>query len=87
MAQRYVDEITFVGIAGDDPLDDKIDFVERYDLAMTTIHDPDGSVWRRFGVPGQPSWVFVDDRGSATRVIGSLSSAELESEIDRLLAA
>ena len=85
MAQQYGDDVTFIGIAGDDPLDDKLDFVERYALSsMVTIHDPDGSIWNRFGVPGQPSWVFVDDRGEAVRYIGSLTESELSAEIERI---
>lgn len=87
MAQQYGESVTFLGIAGDDPLDEKRAFVERYGLTtMTTIHDPDRSIWTRFGVPGQPSWVFIDDNGPPTRVIGSLSVEELEQSIENLIA-
>jgi hypothetical protein len=59
-------------------------FVKRHGLTFPSIADPDGEIFRRFGVPGQPAWAFVDAKGSVQRVNGELSRAELTGRLAAL---
>lgn len=62
-----------IGIAARDEVAAMADFVDRHELGdMVTIADPDGEVWERFGVFGQPTWVFVDADGATTTRFGAL---------------
>lgn len=84
-ARRYPD-IQFLGIAGRDDTDAMQEFVDRYGIEFPTLIDDDGSLWRHFGVPGQPAWVFVLPDASARRVLGAPSESELEAILDALLS-
>jgi peroxiredoxin len=59
-------------------------FVSKYKLTFPNISDNDGAVFARFGVPGQPAWVFVDSTGKATRILGALNSTKLEQIVNDL---
>jgi hypothetical protein len=65
------------------------DFVARHDIDhVRHIADVDGAVWQRFGVVGQPAWVFVDgESGGTERVLGALSTAELTARLESLAGA
>jgi thiol:disulfide interchange protein len=62
------------------------DFVTQHDIDhVRHIADVDGDVWQRFGVVGQPAWVFIDgESGESERVLGALSTAELETRLESL---
>lgn len=61
------------------------DFVARHHLDFfPQVADTDGSLWQRFGVRGQPAWVFVDRQGNPTLNYGPLSEDELGSRLDAL---
>ncbi len=63
-------------------------FIDRHDLAgFDHLVDDDGSLWQRFGIASQPSWVFVSDDGSVERLVGALGEDGLRAEIDRLVEA
>lgn len=63
-------------------------FIDRHDLTgFDHLVDDDGSLWQRFGIASQPSWVFVGDDGSVERIVGALGEDALRAEIDRLVAA
>ncbi len=52
---------------------------------MITAADVEGEVWRRFGVVGQPTWVFVDgETGASARHLGFLSDADLAKVLSTL---
>lgn len=63
-------------------------FIDRHDVgAFPHLVDDDGSLWARFGVVTQPSWVFVNDDGTVRSVVGGLGEEGLQAEIDRLVAS
>ena len=45
--------------------------------AITHLADVDGTLWNRFGVVSQPSFVFVDRSGAAQSYAGSLDGDQL----------
>lgn len=53
-------------------------FIERHGLTFSSVNDGPGDVFARFGVSGQPAWVFVDAAGGTKRVLGSLSGSQLD---------
>lgn len=56
-------------------------FIERHGLTFPSVNDQPGDVFASFGVAGQPAWVFLDESGSSTRVLGSLSADQLDAAI------
>jgi hypothetical protein len=64
-------------------------FVERHGLGFFPhAVDPDGRLWARLGVLGQPAWIFVRADGTVERrVPGALSEGALAAELDHLLAS
>ena len=60
-------------------------FVASYG-AMDLIHvsDTDNSVWERYGVTSQQTFVFIDDDGSTE--LAKVDTADLPERIDQLLA-
>lgn len=79
MARQYEEQVRIVGVASRDGIERMEDFVERHDLAhVAHIADIDGEVWQRFGVVGQPAWVFVDgESGGVDTVFGPLGAEGL----------
>lgn len=53
--------------------------------AMTHLVDTDGSLWKRFGVFGQPAFAFVSRDGTVRTFRGSQDEAELRQAADELL--
>lgn len=87
MAERYAGRLNVVGIAGLGKVEDMKRFVAQTGVGgFTHAVDADGSLWRGFGVIGQPSFAFVHPDGEVEVVPGSLSPADLERRIDDLLA-
>lgn len=63
------------------------DFVNRYSLEhIPHAQDLDGRIWERFGVFGQPAWYFIEDDGSTSRNIGSMSSSEIHDVLDLMVS-
>ncbi len=62
-------------------------FEDRHGLTFPSLNDQTGELFARFGVPGQPAWVFVAPDGTATRSLGALSESSLEAELANLAAA
>lgn len=75
--QLLEDDQALVGIASRDTVEEMAAFIDRHDLAdVVNIADPDGMVWERFGVFGQPTWAFIDgDTGQTTVRFGALGQA------------
>jgi hypothetical protein len=77
--------VEIVGVAGRDSIEPMRDFVARHDLDhVIQIADVDGSVWSRFGVGGQPTWVFVSSAGEVERVFGPISDNDLQARLARI---
>lgn len=78
----------FLGLAGRDSVGEMQAFIDRHGVdAFPHLVDDDGSLWERFGVITQPSWVFVNDDGTVRDVVGILGEDGLTEEIDRLVAS
>lgn len=60
------------------------DFVGRHNLSFPSLVDISGEVFGRYEIPFQPAWVFIDDQGETTKVLGSLGAASLQQYIDDL---
>lgn len=61
-------------------------FVAEHGLEhVTTIADVDGAVWQRFGVVGQPTWIFVDgETGAVAQRFGFLAEDDLAAILQTL---
>jgi hypothetical protein len=64
------------------------DFVARHGLeAMPQLVDgPDATIWTRFGIRGQPAWVFIDADGGTEVLLGPLGAEGLIERLDALAA-
>ncbi len=80
--------MALLSIAARDSVAEMQSFVEQYSLGGLFPHlaDESGELWARFGVSGQPAWVFVDDAGGGERIFGALSDEELQAKLDALEA-
>lgn len=82
----YEGDVTFVSIASRDDVDAMVAFVDRHDLddVMPHVADPEGEIWARFDVRGQPTFVFISDDGDVEHVFGALPESELTAHLERL---
>jgi hypothetical protein len=78
--------VAFVGVPGNDSIDNMRAFVDEFGLGFPQAVTEDGSLWARFDVAYQPAWVFVDDSGETTLVPYELPEDELERVLDDLIA-
>ena len=73
VAEELGDEVTFVGVPGQDSEEAHRAFVREHGLQeMVHVVDDDGSLWAHLGVSYQPAWVLVDDDGTTEVVAGGL---------------
>jgi len=87
VAAEFDGRVTFVGVAGRGQQEDMVVFVEETGTDdFTQLADVDGSVWSRFGIVAQPSFVFVTPDGQTQVFAGSLGVEELRDAADQLLA-
>lgn len=84
-AAAFKGKVTFVGVPGRGKVPQMRQFVSQTGTGgFRHVSDQSGSLWKQFGVSSQPSFVFVDAQGHATRVTGSLDAAELKSRLTSL---
>lgn len=86
VAERFGDRARFVGVPGLG----KVPAMERFvddtgTTALTHVVDRDGSLWKRFGITSQPSFVFVSADGGVTAVHGGMKESELTTAVTDLL--
>ncbi len=63
------------------------DFIDEFGLdSFPHLNDADERLFARFGVPFQPAWVFIDSKGDAARVLGSVPEADLARILEDLAA-
>jgi cytochrome c biogenesis protein CcmG/thiol:disulfide interchange protein DsbE len=81
-------DVVFVGVDVKDFRGDAREFIERYGITYTNVHDGKGSLVGRYGVTGYPETYFVDPSGKVRyRIAGPVeSSAEIDDGIARTLA-
>ncbi len=88
VAAELGSDVTFIGVAGLGEVDAMRGFVS--DTKVTGFEhlaDVDGSIWSRFGVVSQPSFVFVSADGTVQKVVGSLSSDGLRQRAQALIGS
>jgi thiol-disulfide isomerase/thioredoxin len=84
--REYGDRVNIVGVAGLDTVEAMPEFVRLAKVeSMTHLADPDGQVWRRFGVTAQSVFVLLDADGRVT-FTGRLGSDEVPDRVAALLA-
>ncbi|MBW3588722.1 MAG: TlpA family protein disulfide reductase [Actinobacteria bacterium] len=91
--------IRFVGVNVQDLEQDATAFVEEFGITFPSVRDTELELWNQFGVRGLPETFFIDhqwkfvsvgagkeigNRG-ATKILGAISPAVLESQIRALL--
>ncbi|MGD9701201.1 MAG: redoxin family protein [Acidimicrobiia bacterium] len=87
IAERYADQVSFVGVPGRGELDAMRAFVDDTGTgSLTHLADLDGSVWSAFGVYGQPAYAFIDDTGEIDVFVGGMGGDALAERVDELLA-
>lgn len=62
-----------------------VDFVKKYDLPFPNGADLDLSVWKKFGVRGQPAWVFIEPDGTG-KLFYRPNDATVRAQLDSLAA-
>ncbi|MFD0823718.1 TlpA family protein disulfide reductase, partial [Micromonospora zhanjiangensis] len=87
LSAQYGDRVGFVGVAGLGELPAMKDFVKEFSLQQVTqLNDRAGTVWRRFQVAEQSTFVILDKDGRVTHR-GWLDSQEFEQKVAALAAA
>ena len=82
----YGDEIAFVGVNIRDARSDALDFAQRYDLDYTHVEDNTLTIYRDYGLTGQPESFFIDRDGEVVEhVAGPVDEASLERLLDVLV--
>jgi hypothetical protein len=85
VAAAFKGRVTFLGVPGLGPVGDMRTFVTSTGTGgFGHLVDADGSLWARFGVVSQPSFVFVGADGSAKTVVGSLDGQALTERVTAL---
>jgi len=86
VAAEFDGQVTVLGVPGRGEVDAMRAFVSETGTgAFTHVVDSDGSLWTRFGVVSQPSFVFVDGSGAETSFAGSLDADDLRAALSDLV--
>lgn len=82
----YGDRIQFIGMGGVDTPQNIADFVSFHGLSgIPATVDEDGSLRAGLGVPGHPAWIFIDQDGEATIIVGTIFRTRLFELLDDLV--
>ena len=88
VAAEFKGKVTFIGIAGLGSVPDMQAFVSETSTGgFTHLADVDGTLWSRFGVVAQPSFVFVTPDGQSQEFTGGLGADDLSTVASKLLTA
>ena len=89
VAEKYGDQVAFVGIAGLDKNKDAMrEFVDRTGTGgLTQLDDRDGTLYRHFKVIEQTTYVFMSRGGKISRDTGPLSESDLTAHVQRVAGA
>ena len=86
-AEIYGDRVEFVGVDVRDARSDALAFVEAEGLDYTHVRDEDETIYRDFGLTGQPETFFIDAEGVIVEhVNGPLPEDALDQLIETLVA-
>jgi thiol-disulfide isomerase/thioredoxin len=87
LAPKYKGKVDFVGIAGMGGEKDMKEFVSDYDVGMITqLADGAGTVWRKFGVAEQSTYIVLDRKGEVVAK-GWLDDQEITARLAKLAAS
>jgi hypothetical protein len=81
---KFADKVQVVGVAWSGSDNDYAAFIERHKLSFVNLDDTAGDIYRKYEIPYQPAWVFVDTDGSVTTRRGALSESDLEEVLTEL---
>jgi thiol-disulfide isomerase/thioredoxin len=85
VAAELQGNVTFLGVPGLGQVADMRSFVDDTGTSgLQHLVDADGSLWQRFGVVTQPSFVFVAPDGSTELFAGALGADELRNRASAL---
>ena len=86
-AQQWAGKVDFVGVAWTGSDSSFQGFIDKYSLSFPQISDDPGTVFARFGVPGQPALVVVDPSGGTKVLLGALDDADLQAALTQASTA
>ncbi|MGH2753227.1 MAG: TlpA family protein disulfide reductase [Actinomycetota bacterium] len=86
-AAAFGDRVAFVGVDVKDAHSDAVAFVEDQDLDYLHVRDEDETIFRDYGLTGQPETFFIDDEGVIVEhVNGPLPQDALDQLVETLVA-
>jgi hypothetical protein len=85
VANDYVDDVTFLAVAGRGDLGATRDEAARL-FSNNLKWGLDDSIWDLYGVPGQPSSVLIANGVVVDVWFGALNEAEMRSRLDNLVS-
>ena len=80
-AQRFGDQVNFVGVAWTGTDESYQGFIDQHGLTFPQIQDDPGDVFARFDIAFQPAFVIVKADGSIETLAGAADEALLEQVI------
>jgi thiol-disulfide isomerase/thioredoxin len=80
LADEYGPDLAVVGVGSPDSADAIQDFADETP-GMTQLSDPDGALWRHFGIAEQSSYVLLDATGKQVLKSGYGGHADLEQRV------
>ena len=84
LAAEHAGEVNVVGVGGLDEPGAIEQFAGRVDDEVVMLSDPEGELWRRFGVTAQSTYLVLDEAGG-TVASGYLEDAELADTVAGLV--
>ena len=86
-AERYRDEIAFLGLDIQDFVQDARRFLAKLDVPYPSVRDPGNDSYTDYGLTGVPETYYIDARGRiVAHTTGALSRAALERDVALVLA-
>jgi hypothetical protein len=85
VANDYVDDVTFLAVAGRGDLGATRDEAARL-FSNNLKWGLDDSIWDLYGVPGQPASVLIANGVVVDVWFGALNEAEMRSRLDSLVS-
>lgn len=76
-----------VGVTWYGDTDSYTGFVERHGLTFPQIRDDNGRfLFSPYGITGQPAFAFIDTDGEGRVTLGPLDAAEIDAQVESMLA-
>jgi thiol-disulfide isomerase/thioredoxin len=87
MEKAFHNAVRFIGVPGLGDSAARKAAVEQMKIGgFTQVADPDGAIWKRFGVVAQPAYAFIDADGSVEVVKGALGAKGMKAHVVALAA-